>query len=72
MKDRIGIRGSITAELLWTRPTDDPPDWRVWRDTAEKHDDQYDTLLDVDEVDLCRSLRGYVCWKPMEDKTTEE
>jgi len=64
MKDRIGIRGCIGAELMWSEPPGPLPDWRVWRDSLEmqREDDEF-TLVDRD-MDICRSIRGFVCWKP--------
>jgi hypothetical protein len=63
MKDRIGIRGCIGAELMWAEPPGQPPNWRVWRNSLEmQHDDDESTLCE--DVDLCRSIRGFVCWKP--------
>lgn len=68
MKDRIGIRGSISAQLLWGPPPEDPPDWRVRQNVNSpgKRDADQDTLLDEDDGALCRALRGFVCWKSTE------
>ncbi|KAJ3824700.1 hypothetical protein F5878DRAFT_312394 [Lentinula raphanica] len=60
MTDRIGMRDSIMFELLWAEPAGERPDWRVWRNSLEiKSIEQPDPA-----VDICRSIRGFVAWKP--------
>jgi len=60
MQDRIGFRSNMLAELMWTEPDGDTPDWRVWRNSLEpSHDDQVLTH----DVDFCRSMRAIVGWK---------
>ncbi|KAF9267849.1 hypothetical protein L218DRAFT_894059 [Marasmius fiardii PR-910] len=60
MKDRIGMREHLASELAWPESPGERPDWRVWRNSID--------IKPVDETkarrDLCRSLRGFVAWKP--------
>ncbi|KII85041.1 hypothetical protein PLICRDRAFT_45153 [Plicaturopsis crispa FD-325 SS-3] len=64
MTDRIGARERVRLELLWSEPADSRPVWRVWRDSI-MHDGNIDEPASSgDEVELCRSLRGFVGWTP--------
>ncbi|KAJ7285091.1 S-adenosyl-L-methionine-dependent methyltransferase [Mycena rebaudengoi] len=61
MADRISMRGRITTEFGWAEP-EPHPDWRIWRNrTAAAHDLQSER---TSSPHLCRSLRGFVGWKP--------
>ncbi|KAL0065082.1 hypothetical protein AAF712_007918 [Marasmius tenuissimus] len=60
MMDRIGLRDSMLTHLAWSESPGERPEWRVWRNAID--------IKPVDEAraqkDLCRSLRGFVAWKP--------
>ncbi|KAH7913582.1 hypothetical protein BJ138DRAFT_1145796 [Hygrophoropsis aurantiaca] len=61
MADRTSVRSSMRSELSWNEPSGKPPEWRLWRN-ALPH-----VALDPaeeDKVELCRSLRGFVCLSP--------
>jgi hypothetical protein len=62
MQDRIGARGTILAELGWREPPGEKLGCRVWRDSVKAGDNDYDMRQ---EVDLCRSMRAVVGWKPL-------
>ena len=61
MQDRIGFRGNIHAELLWREPSGDTPDWRVWRNSVTSNTKDEDVPR---EINLCRSMRAIVGFKP--------
>jgi hypothetical protein len=61
MQDRIDFRSNMLAELMWTEPDGDTPDWRVWRNSLEPSYDDQGLFYDMD---LCRSMRAIVGWKP--------
>ncbi|EGN98895.1 hypothetical protein SERLA73DRAFT_181609 [Serpula lacrymans var. lacrymans S7.3] len=71
MTDRIGIRGSITSELLWAEPLGKPPDMRVWRKSLPPHAGSPILEVETKPADLCRSLRGFVCWKPFNNDSVD-
>ena len=58
--DRIGMRDNMLTHMNWPESPGERPEWRIWRNTLD--------IKPVDEVkaqkDLCRSLRGFVAWKP--------
>ncbi|KAK1231581.1 hypothetical protein PQX77_005315 [Marasmius sp. AFHP31] len=60
MTDRIGLRDSMLTHLAWSESPGERPEWRIWRNAID--------IKPVDEAkaqkDLCRSLRGFVAWKP--------
>lgn len=59
MSDRTSVRGSIQSELSWSEPFGKPPEWRVWFNSIPTNDEtEYDK-----ELELCRRLRGFVCFK---------
>lgn len=60
MKDRIGIRGCISTELMWAEPPGQSSDWQT--SFEKERDDDERTLYE--DVDICRSIQGFVCWKP--------
>ncbi|OAX42488.1 hypothetical protein K503DRAFT_347343 [Rhizopogon vinicolor AM-OR11-026] len=60
MADRTSVRGRMRAELSWGEPAGKPPEWRVWRNSLPK---QAATSHREDTAELCRSLRGFVCFK---------
>lgn len=68
MADRIGMRGCVGAQLAWVEPPfDERPDWRIWRSNLEsKAIKELNIRRDSDNEEdiLCRSLRGWVAWKP--------
>jgi len=51
MKDRIGMRENIWAELLWSEPSGEKPDWKVWRDSLRDRQEV------PDNAGLCRYIR---------------
>ncbi|KAJ4500792.1 hypothetical protein C8R41DRAFT_750641 [Lentinula lateritia] len=60
MADRIGMRDNIMFELLWPEPAGERPDWRVWRNSLDiKPVEQSEPAADI-----CRTIRGFVAWKP--------
>lgn len=61
MKDRVGIRGSMHTQLMWTEPSGEAPDWRVWRDSSRVSTDEHQD--NHDDANLCRSMRAFVGWK---------
>lgn len=69
MKDRIGIRGNIRAELMWTEPLGEAPDWRVWRDCSRASN--AGSQDNFNDANLCRSMRAFVGWKPSGTKARE-
>ncbi|GLB40314.1 putative ubiE/COQ5 methyltransferase family protein [Lyophyllum shimeji] len=72
MTDRIGMRAAITPQFGWPEPPGERPDWRVWRSMLAKvqlHEENHslDSLpspTTPTSSNLCRSLRGFVGWKP--------
>lgn len=65
MKDRIGFRHSLAAEFNWSEPPGERPDWRVWRDNIDLlATKKHTTKSGQQSQALCRSLRGFVAWKP--------
>ena len=59
MADRTSVRGSIQSELSWNEPFGKPPEWRVRFNSLPPSDvTEYDG-----ELELCRRLRGFVCFK---------
>ncbi|KAL0577129.1 hypothetical protein V5O48_004843 [Marasmius crinis-equi] len=60
MMDRIGMRDNVSCHLAWPESPGERPEWRVWRNAID--------IRPVDESraqkDLCRSMRGFVAWKP--------
>ena len=69
MHDRIGLRGSMTSVLGWAEPAGEMPDWRVWRSHVDRVSPNEDppfsgSVYSLKNSDLCRSIRGFVGWKP--------
>lgn len=65
MEDRIGFRHCVGTELCWTEPPGDRPDWRIWKDNVDMIAHKTDRVLTKSKPGpLCRSLRGFVAWKP--------
>ena len=64
MKDRIGLRHCVETELCWAEPPGDRPDWRIWRDNVDILGPKIDRAPLRKDEPLCRSLRGFVAWKP--------
>ncbi|OBZ72082.1 hypothetical protein A0H81_07597 [Grifola frondosa] len=63
MKDRMAMRGRLRDSLAWTEPqSSEPPDWRVWRERVGEVE-VADTDSYYGPAQVCRSLRGFVCWK---------
>jgi len=62
--DRIGMRGCILSECSWKEPLGERPDWRVWRNRLDIKATHDTSLLSPGQPELCRSLRGFVGWKP--------
>lgn len=60
MMDRIGMRDNIMSHLFWAEPPGERPDWRVWRNNV----DIINTTDAQSQGDICRTLRGFVAWKP--------
>ncbi|KAF9243404.1 hypothetical protein BU15DRAFT_86381 [Melanogaster broomeanus] len=69
MADRTCVRGSIQSELSWSEPFGKQPDWRVWCNSlpAQSEEPEYD-----EKTDLCRSLRGFVCFKASKRTVTSK
>lgn len=67
MRDRMAMRGKLQESLAWTEPLhNERPDWRIWRERAgDVEIDETESAIHLDNI--CRSLRGFVGWKP--DKT---
>lgn len=65
MKDRMGLRNKLQQSLSWSVPVDNQrPDWRVWRDRIGTVDSDAASInQDVQDAEVCRSLRGFVAWK---------
>ncbi|KAG5651942.1 hypothetical protein H0H81_006884 [Sphagnurus paluster] len=71
MADRIGMRSELTSQLGWAEKPGDRPDWRVWRSKVQFHTNasrSFDSVLTstsaTERRDICRSLCGWVGWKP--------
>ncbi|KAJ6609229.1 S-adenosyl-L-methionine-dependent methyltransferase [Mycena sp. CBHHK59/15] len=60
MTDRISMRGRINSEFGWAKP-EPSPDWRIWRNRTAAI---ASTAARSSSPELCRSLRGFVGWKP--------
>lgn len=58
MTDRIGMRDNIMFQLLWAEPPGERPDWRLWRNSLVIQEEN------PPPRDVCRTLRGFVAWKP--------
>jgi hypothetical protein len=59
MTDRIGARGIVHSDFLWGVPPGERPDWRIWKDSQTSK-----ASTPSDAPELCRTLRGFICWKP--------
>lgn len=59
MADRTSVRGSIRSELSWNEPFGKPPEWRAWFNSLPAGDE---TEFE-EKPELCRKLRGFVCFK---------
>ncbi|KAI0925790.1 hypothetical protein AcW1_008122 [Taiwanofungus camphoratus] len=64
MKDRVNVRGKLQECLSWSKPfASERPGWKVWRErVGEEVLPETDSHFGPDN--LCRSLRGFVGWKP--------
>ncbi|KAI6042857.1 hypothetical protein EDC04DRAFT_2655008 [Pisolithus marmoratus] len=58
MADRACLRDNIRAELSWSEPRGGLPEWRIWRNSLSSQD--VETI--PEEPELCRNLRGFVCF----------
>jgi len=69
MVDRTGMRDRIRSSLLWSSCSGkERPDWRIWRDRVGIIDSDLLSLsptLQNPDIELCRSLRGFVAWKSL-------
>lgn len=68
------MRGKLQETLAWNEPDmsgkdDDGPAWKAWRKRAGDIEID-DTESTIGCENICRSLRGFVAWKP--DKTDAE
>lgn len=72
MLDRIGMRDVLKSRLGWNTPSTLPkPDWKTWREKGEK-DSGIDVATYYSSVppEICRSLRGFVCKRPIVSQPT--
>ncbi|KIJ13452.1 hypothetical protein PAXINDRAFT_100698 [Paxillus involutus ATCC 200175] len=60
MADRTCVRGSIQSELSWDEPPGEPPEWRGRSNSMSPLIEETDC---EERTDLCRSLRGFVCFQ---------
>lgn len=66
MQDRIGMRDAIRTGLGWPLPSMLPkPEWYDWREKGD-NDDVAKFYADA-SPEILRSLRGYVCKKPVQN-----
>jgi hypothetical protein len=59
MADRTSVRGSIRSELSWNEPLGKAPEWRAWFNSLPPSDE----AEEYEKPELCRRLRGFVCFK---------
>ncbi|KAK7463533.1 hypothetical protein VKT23_006881 [Stygiomarasmius scandens] len=59
MADRIGMRDHVMSQFQWSEPPGERPDWRVWRNNVQLLED-----TQKNTGDWCRTIRGFVAWKP--------
>ncbi|KAI6025964.1 hypothetical protein F5J12DRAFT_456230 [Pisolithus orientalis] len=59
MTDRARLRDSIRAELSWSEPRGGLPEWRIWRNSLSSQDVE---TKPEEKLELCRNLRGFVCF----------
>ncbi|PCH42192.1 hypothetical protein WOLCODRAFT_137757 [Wolfiporia cocos MD-104 SS10] len=65
MKDRMSMRAKLHESLAWVDASgSDHPDWKVWREHSGKMEISDSTSSHIGPENLCRSLRGFVGWKP--------
>lgn len=63
MKERMSLRAKVYQMLAWVDPTcGEHPDWVVWREQAGEVVDSESSYIGPEN--LCRSVRGFVGYKP--------
>ncbi|KIK93611.1 hypothetical protein PAXRUDRAFT_828798 [Paxillus rubicundulus Ve08.2h10] len=67
MADRTCVRGSIQSELSWDEPPGEPPEWRGRSNSMSPLVEETEC---EEKTDLCRSLRGFVCFQIRDHTTT--
>lgn len=69
MLDRTAMRDRIHSSLSWSASSGkERPDWRIWRDRVGTLDSDLLSLSPNPQnadMELCRSLRGFVAWKSL-------
>ncbi|KAF8554630.1 hypothetical protein OG21DRAFT_1440054 [Imleria badia] len=60
MADRTSVRGSIRSELSWNEPFGKRPEWGAWFNSLPSPSDETES---EERPELCRRLRGFVCFK---------
>ncbi|KAH7884447.1 hypothetical protein F5I97DRAFT_1937885 [Phlebopus sp. FC_14] len=69
MVDRASVRECIRSELSWNEPSGMAPEWRVWRNSLPPYCVESERAKGTE---LCRSLRGFVCFKRKQTNRTIE
>lgn len=67
MQDRMAMRTQLQESLAWAEPStnDEGPAWKAWRKrVGDLEPDDADSTIDAELENVCRSLRGFVAWKP--------
>ncbi|KAG6813943.1 hypothetical protein H0H92_005197 [Tricholoma furcatifolium] len=66
MTDRIGMR-NLMSQLNWPEPPGQEPEWHVWRKKVQAIDDKKPNPIipHNDTLDICRSMRGFIAFKPL-------
>lgn len=69
------MRGTVFKSLSWSMlgAEEERPQWRVWRDRVDSLEStvSISSGLNATDVDLCRSLRGFVAWNTTNDNDYE-
>ena len=68
MLDRMGMRQHLATECLWYERLDGPPDWKMRLENLDISTSQRPSSPDA--AALCRSLRCFICWKPLDSDPT--
>ncbi|KAF8896458.1 hypothetical protein BD779DRAFT_586901 [Infundibulicybe gibba] len=69
MTDRLGMRSALMSTFGWPEPPGEKPDWRIWRTAIDKNasstslESSAASASSDDDVEICRAIKGFVCWK---------
>ena len=70
MTSRIGMRDVAASLLNWEEPDGEAPNWRTWREKLWYPASERLSGDQPKDVELCRTLRGFVLYKPTDGLCT--